>query len=203
MRKRKRIKMPLAKKLNERYTYQDYLNWSDDERWEIIDGVAYNMSPAPKIKHQSISVNLVVEIKNKLKNNNCKVFEAPTDVVLDEYNVVQPDIFIVCDKKKITEDNIKGAPELIIEIVSKTTAYKDTKIKKDLYERYGVEEYILIYPELEIAERFLLKDGKYGSPERFNWDEVLKLKTFDIEINLWEIFEKEESKKEAKNVPVK
>ena len=186
--------MPLAKKLNERYTYQDYLNWPDDERWEIIDGVAYNMSPAPKVKHQRISGKLFLKINDKLeksKTKGCEIFIAPTDVVLDEYNVVQPDIFIVCDKKKITEDNIKGAPELIIEIVSKTTAYKDTKIKKDLYERFGVKEYLLIYPELEIAERFLLKDGKYGSPDRFNWDEILKLKVFDIEINLWEILEKE------------
>ena len=183
--------MPLAKKLNEKYTYQDYLNWPDDERWEIIDGVAYNMSPAPKIKHQRISWNIAKKIshtEDKLKG--CKAFSAPTDVVLDEYNVVQPDIFIVCDEKKITEDNINGAPDLIIEIVSKTTAYKDTKIKRDLYEKFGVKEYILIYPELEIAERFLLQKGMYGSPERFNWDEVLKLKTFEIEIKLWEIFEK-------------
>ena len=191
MRKRKRVKVPLAKKLNEKYTYQDYLNWSDDERWEIIDGTAYNMSPAPKIKHQKISINLVsFFVLNKDKIKSCNLFSAPTDVVLDEYNVVQPDIFIVCDEKKIKEDNIQGAPDLIIEIVSKTTAYKDTKIKKDLYERFGVKEYILIYPGLEIAERFLLEDEKYGSPERFNWVEVMKLKTFEIEINLWEIFEK-------------
>ena len=197
--------MSLAKKLNEKYTYQDYLNWPDDERWEIIDGIAYNMSPAPKIKHQRISGNFYFEIKRRLKEQDakCDIFEAPTDVVLDEYNVVQPDIFLVCDEKKITEDNIKGAPELIIEIVSKTTAYKDTKVKKDLYERFGVKEYILIYPELEIAERFLLKEGEYGSPERFNWDEVLKLKTFDIEINLWEIFEKEKEGNNAISKEVK
>ena len=184
--------MPLVKKLNDRYTYHDYLNWPEDERWEIIEGVAYNMSPAPKVKHQKISGNIFFELKSQIRKNKlrCDIYEAPTDVVLDEYNVVQPDIFIVCDKNKITEDNIKGSPDLIIEIVSKATAYKDTKIKKDLYERFGVKEYILIYPELEIAERFLLKRGKYGVPERFNWDEVLKLKTFEIEINLWDIFEK-------------
>ena len=190
--------MPLAKKINEKYTYQDYLNWPEDERWEIIEGIAYNMSPAPKIKHQRISGKLFLGINNSMEKKNikgCEIFSAPTDVVLDEYNVVQPDIFIVCDKNKITEDNIQGAPELIIEIVSKTTAYKDTKIKKDLYEKFGVKEYILIYPELEIAERFLLKDGKYSSPERFNWDEVLKLKAFEIEIKLWEVFEKEKEER--------
>jgi len=182
----------IVNKINKKYTYQDYLSWPDEERWEIIGGIAYNMSPAPNIKHQSISRNITGKLysqQEKLKN--CSFFEAPTDVVLDDFNVVQPDIFIVCDRNKITEQNIKGSPDLIIEIVSKSTAYKDTKIKKDLYEKFGVKEYILIFPELEIVERYILDGGRYGAPERFNWDEVLKLKNFDIAINLWEIFEKE------------
>lgn len=184
---------PLAKKADKKYTYQDYLKWPDGERWEIIDSVAYNMSPAPSTKHQKISGNLFFELKKGLKDKKlkCNIFEAPTDVVLDDFNVVQPDIFIVCDKNKITDKNIQGVPDLIIEIVSKSTAYKDTKIKKDLYESFGVKEYILIFPELEIVERYVLIDNKYGSPERFNWDETLKLNIFDIEIPLWDIFEKE------------
>ena len=184
--------MDLAKKEKKRYSYTDYISWPDDERWEIIDGVAYNMSPAPKVKHQRISRNITWAIgKNTSKLKGCEFFEAPTDVVLDEYNVVQPDLFIVCDKNKITEDNIKGAPDLIIEIVSPSTAYKDTKIKKDLYEKFGVREYIIVFPDLFIVERYILKDKSYGVPERFNWDETLKLNTFDIEINLWEVFERE------------
>ena len=186
--------MSLAKKTNKKYTYQDYLEWPDDERWELIEGEAYDMSPAPKTKHQDISRNLswsVANQKEKLQEKGCKLYEAPTDVVFDEYNVAQPDIFFVCDKKKITEENIQGVPDLIIEIISKSTAYKDTKIKKDLYERFGVEEYIIVFPELEILERYILKDNKYSVPERFNWDGVLKLRTLEIEINLWEIFEKE------------
>ncbi|MGA1862863.1 Uma2 family endonuclease [Deferribacter thermophilus] len=183
---------PLAKKADKKYTYQDYLTWPDEERWEIIDGNAYNMSPSPSTKHQLISRNITGELyKNKSKLKSCEFFEAPTDVVLDDFNVVLPDIFIVCDKDKITDKNIQGAPDLVIEIVSKSTAYKDTKIKKDLYEAFGVKEYILVFPELEIVERYVLSEGKYGVPERFNWDETLKLKTFDIEIPLWEVFEKE------------
>ncbi len=188
-----------AKKMDKKYTYEDYKKWPDDERWEIIDGVAYNMSPAPKVKHQRISWNIgeiFVKAKGKLKG--CTPFSAPTDVVLDEFNVVQPDIFIVCDENKITEDNIKGAPDLIVEIVSPSTAYKDTKIKKDLYERFGVKEYIIVFPDLFIVERYILKDKSYGVPERFNWDETLKLNTFDIEINLWEVFERELPEEEEK-----
>ena len=114
--------MPLAKKLNEKYTYQDYLNWPDDERWEIIDGIAYNMSPSPTKKHQKISGNFYFELKRQLKeqNSNCDLYEAPMDVIFDEYNVVQPDIFIVCEKNKNTE-YIFEPPVLIIEIASPST----------------------------------------------------------------------------------
>ncbi len=184
--------MILAKREKRRYSYSDYKNWSDDERWEIIDGVAYNMSPAPKVKHQKISRNITWAIgKNTSKLKECEFFEAPTDVVLDEFNVVQPDIFVVCDKSKVTEDNIKGAPDLVIEIVSKSTEVKDKREKLFLYEKHGVKEYIIVFPEREYVERYVLQNGRYMAPEIFNWDESLKLKTFDIEINLWEIFEKE------------
>jgi len=186
---------PLAKKLEEKYSYQDYLTWNDDERWEIIEGEAYNMSPAPTIKHQKISWNLKsIFITDKKKLKSCLPFDAPTDVVFDDLNVVQPDIFIVCDKNKITEKNIQGAPKLIIEIISPSTELKDKREKFYLYEKFGVKEYIIVYPEREYIERYVLKRGKYGSPEIFNWDEVLKLKTFDIEIPLWEVFEKEKVK---------
>ena len=99
--------MPLTKSIK-KYTYQDYLNFPDDKRCEIVDGEFYDMTPAPKIKHQIISGNFSFQIRGKVKKE-CRVFEAPTDVVFDEHNVVQPDIFIVCDNTKITEDNIKGA----------------------------------------------------------------------------------------------
>lgn len=185
--------MSVAEKIVQKFSYKDYESWSDKERWEIIDGQPYNMSPAPSTRHQSISVNFSYELKRKIKDKklNCKLFEAPTDVLLDDFNIVQPDIFVVCNQKQIKEKFIKGAPVLIVEIVSQNTAYKDTKIKKDLYEKFGVKEYIIIYPDLEIAERYILKSKKYGSPERFNWDEELKLHTFDIVIELWEVFEKE------------
>ncbi len=192
--------MPLAKRLEQKYTYYDYLNWSDDKRWEIIDGEVYCMSPSPTIRHQRIVRKLsenLYEARNRLKG--CEYFVAPTDVVLDEFNVVQPDIFIVCDKHKITENNIQGVPDLIIEIVSKSTAYKDTKIKKDLYEKFGVKEYIIVFPDLEIVERYVLENSRYGAPERFNWDEVLRLKIFDVEINLWEVFEKELPKEKKRD----
>ncbi len=188
---------PLAKNFEERYTYNDYLNWNDGERWEIINGVAYNMSPSPTPKHQRIG--LIIKktfLVNEKKLKKCFLFDAPTDVVFDEYNVVQPDIFIVCDKNKIKEKNIQGAPDLIIEITSPSTELKDRREKLNLYEKFEVKEYIIVNSEREYVERYYLtEEGKYKRPEIFNWDEVLKLKTFEIEIKLWEIFEKEKQDK--------
>ena len=162
-----------AKIKSKRYTYQDYKKWQDDERFEIINGITYNMTPAPKIKHQKISGNIYFSMKNQIKSKNiqCDLFSAPTDVVFDDFNVVQPDIFIICDKNKIAEDNINGAPDLIIEIVSKSTELKDRREKKNLYEKFGVKEYIIIFPEREYLERYILENNKYSAPDIVNWDE--------------------------------
>ncbi len=182
--------MGLALKKEKRYTFNDYITWPDDERWEIIDGIAYNMSPAPKVKHQNIVSSLHIKLKTHT-SNICYTGIAPTDVIFDNYNVVQPDVFIVCDKSKITEDNIKGVPDLIIEVTSPSTELKDKREKKNLYEKFGVKEYIILSPEGEYTERYCLRDDKYGVSEIYNWDEILKLCFFEIEIKLWEIFEKE------------
>lgn len=116
---------------------------------------------------------------------------------MDDYNIVQPDIFIVCDRKKITEDNILGAPDLIIEVTMPATEGKDRREKKALYEKVGVKEYIIVFPEGEYAERYYLKGDKYDDLEIFNWDETMKLSLFEIEVNLWEIFERESEKKDT------
>jgi len=131
--------MPLAlKNNNERWTYADYLTWPDDERWEIIDGVAYAMSPSPGKRHQELFGELFRQIANFLKGKSCKVFAAPFDVRLSDIStasdnyaetVVQPDIFVVCDKNKLDERGCKGAPDLIIEISSPSTGKNDLTIK--------------------------------------------------------------------------
>ncbi|MGD0282553.1 MAG: Uma2 family endonuclease [Dissulfurispiraceae bacterium] len=183
--------MPLALKKNSRYTYTDYLSWPDEERWEIIDGQAYNMSPAPKPRHQRVVWNISgVLDRNKDKLKGCFPFFSPTDIVFDKHNVLQPDVFVVCDKGKIAENNIEGAPDLIFEVISPSTELKDKKEKKALYERFGVKEYLLVHPEAEYVEKYILENGKYGLPELLNWNETLKLHTFEIEINLSDIFEK-------------
>ena len=185
--------MPLARKSERKFSYADYLTWPDDERWELIDGEAYNMTPAPTTRHQTIVYNVSFTLKSQLLRMSCTPFVAPTDVVFSEKDVVQPDVFVVCDEKKITEANIQGAPDLIIEVISPATALKDKREKKALYERYGVKEYILIDPIGRYAEHFVLQnDGFYGKGEMLGSQEVLLLTSLEkLKISLWEVFEVE------------
>jgi Uma2 family endonuclease len=174
------------------YTYEDYLLWVNGERWEIIDGRTYNMTPVPKVKHQRVVGQFYTNLSAKIKNKGCSIFIAPTDVVFDQYNVVQPDVFIVCDKNKITEKNIQGCPDLIIEVLSPWTELKDRREKKKIYEKFGVKEYIIVHPDQEYVEQFFLEGDKFTISGIFNWDETLNLQSFDARIELSEIFEKEE-----------
>jgi len=181
----------LAKQHKARYTVVDYMSWPDDERWELIDGEAYNMGPAPTIKHQGIAGEFYSQLNQKLKGKSCFPFIAPVDVVLSADDVVQPDVLVVCDPVKITEKNIQGVPDLVVEVLSPGTALKDMREKKLLYERSGVREYVVIDPLEEYVQRFCLQDdGHYGSSDVFGPCEVLPLRSLlEIEILLWEIFD--------------
>ena len=168
--------LPMVKQ-GEKYTYADYLTWPDDQRWEIIDGVAYAMSPAPGNRHQEVSVELSRQFANHLKGKSCKLFSAPFDVRLAERTgltdekietVVQPDILVVCDKNKLDERGCNGAPDLIIEITSPSTGKNDLTIKYDLYQRHGVKEYWIVHPAEKTVLVFKLgEDQTYGRPERY------------------------------------
>ncbi len=181
--------MPISQE-QKRYTYQDYASWDDDECWELIDGLPYNMSPAPRIKHQDISGNFFGYLYNHLEGKMCKVFHPQTDVVLSDYDVVQPDVLVVCDKTKITELNIQGAPDLIIEVLSPTTKHKDRWLKRKLYEKHAVKEYFLVDPDDETVERYALQEnGRYDQSEIFDKSQTLKLTSLSgIEIPLEEMF---------------
>ena len=191
--------MPLAQETEKKFTYADYVTWPDDERWELIDGEAYNMTPAPSVAHQKITGNLYILLsRHPKKRAECFVGIAPTDVVFAEHDVVQPDVFVVCDENKITEANIQGAPDLIIEVIFPTSALKDKREKKAQYEKYGVREYIIVDPTDQYVERFLLgEDGLYGKGEIFGPMEVLPVVALErIEIPLWEVFEVEKPREE-------
>ena len=147
------------------YTYADYLTWDDDKRWEIIDGSAYLMSPAPSWGHQSLSGNLHLQLANFLKGKQCKVFTAPFDVRLNadtkDDTVVQPDLAVICDKTRLIGTGYIGAPDMVIEILSPSTAQLDRFIKLMLYQRAGVREYWIVDPDIKAVNTHILENGKY------------------------------------------
>jgi len=157
----------LAYELDTLYTYKDYLYWDDSERYEIIDGVAYAMA-SPTFIHQSISGELFGAVWEFLKGKPCRVFAAPFDVRLfpeednSDTTVVQPDILVVCDPSKLSDGKAcKGAPDLVIEILSASSVIMDRKVKAEKYREAGVPEYWIVNADsLEILVN-LLEGGRY------------------------------------------
>ena len=172
--------MELLLDLKKRYTYADYLTWADNKMRELIDGIVKTMSPATSTVHQRTCVKLITRLSIMIEKNKskCEVFVAPFDVRLpkngekaDEqiYNVVQPDICVVCDPSKIDEKGCIGAPDLVIEIQSFSTAKYNLTQKFDLYEASGVLEYWVVYPYEKGIEVFLLQpDGKYDEGTKYD-----------------------------------
>jgi len=155
------------------YTYEDYLTWSDDERWEIIHGELYSMSPAPTPRHQRILIECGRQIANFLIDKPCQVYPAPIDVRLPSDSglndtVVQPDLSIICDPHKIDAQGCIGAPDVVFEILSPSTAVRDLQIKLSLYESHGVKEYWIIQPNDEIVQLYRLDtNGRYAKAQIF------------------------------------
>jgi Uma2 family endonuclease len=175
-----------AEKTSEWFSWNEYKDWPEDERWQIINGHAYCMAAAPNIRHQKITGNFYRIIGNMLAGKPCVPFIAPTDVVFDDYNIVQPDVLVVCDKSRITDANIQGAPDLIIEVLSPSNSFMDKKTKLELYERFGVQEYLLVDPVGDLVERYCLVEEKYGRAEIFPWHEELLLVSLPgLVIKLW------------------
>ena len=131
----------------QRFTYEDYCTWPDDERWELINGIPFKLE-APSRTHQRILIELTVLFKNHLKNALCELYIAPFDVRLNvgegKDTVVQPDLLVVCDDNKLDERGVKGVPDLIIEISSPSTRKRDQTVKRDLYLQYGAREYWIV-----------------------------------------------------------
>ncbi|NOX48322.1 MAG: Uma2 family endonuclease [Chlorobi bacterium] len=143
-----------------RYTYDDYKLWKDD--WELIDGYPYSMSPSAIGKHQFTMMKLVKQIINPLDESPCieKCFVyTDIDWIISEDTVVRPDISIVCGEK--IENFIESPPLLIVEILSKSSAYRDQIVKKELYEINKVKYYLIADPDTKTVESFELSDGKY------------------------------------------
>lgn len=161
---------------NKQYTYADYLTWQFKERVELIKGWVYKMSPAPKRIHQKVSFRLSHLIFN-LIDNKCEIYEAPFDVRLQKNKgkqneittVIQPDISIICDKTKLDDAGCIGAPDMIVEVLSPSTAKKDYNEKFNLYEENGVKEYWIVNPDAKSIEVFALAKNQKSNTGEYNF----------------------------------
>ncbi|XSG83916.1 MAG: Uma2 family endonuclease [Methylohalobius sp. ZOD2] len=145
--------MPLAE-AESKLTYADYLTWPDDERWELIEGVPYSMAPAPTRRHQEMVGEIYRQFANQLEDRRCRVYVAPFDVRLSAPDaadseidtVLQPDVSVFCDPDRLDDRGAKGAPDLVVEVLSPATAAKDLTVKREVYSRHGVREYWVLEP---------------------------------------------------------
>jgi Uma2 family endonuclease len=171
--------MPVATvpKKEVKFTYEDYLRWDigPDKRYELIGGKFF-MVPAPNMWHQSISREIEFRIVRFLEDAELgEVFYAPCDVVLSNEDVVQPDIIFVSKENLhiITKDNIKGSPDLLIEIISENSAQRDRITKRRLYEKYAVKEYWIVDPDKKEIEVLTLQKEGYKTYGVFKLQDTL------------------------------
>lgn len=181
----------VVEKKTKKYTYEDYCKISDDKRYELIHGELL-MTPSPITNHQRISRRLEFILEKFITEKKPgELFDAPYDVYFDEENVVQPDLlFISKDRLHIIgEKNVQGAPDLVIEIISENSAYRDMVLKKKLYAKFGVKEYWIVIPEGEEIEIYTLKDNTYQLYKAYGKDSILESPLLKgLKIGLMDIF---------------
>lgn len=187
----------MALPTEKRYTYADLLNWDDDVRAELIEGEPV-MLAAPDYDHQVILLELGVQFHAHLRGKRCNVVPAPFDVqifsnVQDQPEnidtVVQPDLSLICDHSKIVKGVYRGAPPLIIEVLSPSNLRHDRIIKHSLYQRAGVQEYWIVDPIKQMVLVHTLNDGRYGSPVAYTREESVPVGVLEgCEIDLRSVF---------------
>jgi Uma2 family endonuclease len=173
------------------YTYDDYITWGDDVRYELVFGEPRALA-APLVRHQVILGELHLQLGNYLKGKSCKVFVSPIDVRIfidDDDTIYQPDLIVVCDKSKIIDGkSFKGAPEIVIEILSPSTALIDKLEKYHNYLKAGVQEYWIVDPDIKTINVFILEDGRYFSYVYGEKDVLRSQVLKDIKVDLAEVF---------------
>ena len=179
------------------YSYADYLTWTMDEMVELIKGKIFKMNAAPKRIHQKVSLKIAIKLYNFLEGKTCEVYEAPFDVRLPVkskrneaiFTVVQPDICVICDKSKLDDAGCIGAPDLIVEILSKGNNKKELVNKYEVYEESGVHEYWIIHPEEQTLLIYALVNGKYVPSKLFTTGDIVSSQIIKgFALNLDDVF---------------
>ncbi|MDR0919158.1 MAG: Uma2 family endonuclease [Oscillospiraceae bacterium] len=136
---------------------KQYSHW-EDKKYEIIDGQVLMLASASPI-HNKIALRISSVLENFLKGRRCEAW-TDTDVFFDNSNILRPDILVLCDKNKFIDGKVKGAPDFIVEVLSKSTHIYDRGVKKDIYEKYGVKEYWIVSPDAKTIEVYVLNEEK-------------------------------------------
>ena len=168
------------------YTYDDYKQWEGD--WELIDGIPHAMAPAPVISHQFLATEISRLLGNQIEDCEKCFVVMEEDYKIDEYNILKPDVSMICNQ---FDKYITKAPEIVVEVISPSTARRDEKTKFQIYQEEGVKYYILIYPNELKAKLYKLENRKYVKEGDFT-DESYKFEnlTCEIEVNFEKVFKK-------------
>ncbi|MCL2064120.1 MAG: Uma2 family endonuclease [Candidatus Cloacimonetes bacterium] len=180
------MNLPLEKE--KRYTYTDYLQWDDEVRHELMDGVAVALA-SPVLNHQRILRELSYFLTSFLKGKSCELFVAPSAVKLTDDIVLEPDLFVVCDRKKLDGRACNGAPDLVVEIISPSTASYDCIDKFQKYLHAKVREYWIFHPDSKTVNAFVLDGDKYIGSAFGENDKLPSTVLEGFVVDLAEVFE--------------
>lgn len=169
---------------NKRYTFADVLAWDESDRIELINGETFMMAPPSRV-HQKICFEIGRQIGNYLEGKKCEVYPAPFGVRLFEKNgdspedvdtMVEPDLSVICDQDKLDDHGCKGAPDMIVEVLSPSTLRHDRFVKLGLYQRAGVRELWLVDPNTQSVQVFLLDStGAFRIHEDYGKKDIAKV----------------------------
>ena len=185
--------------LNGTYSYADYLLWRFKERVELFKGKIFEMSPAPNLKHQRVSLLVTRYLDRFFENQKCGLFVAPFDVRLINFTkstadntvftVVQPDLCVICDQSKLDKRGCIGSPDLVVEILSPGNSKKELGIKFNLYEENGVLEYWIVNPLEESVLIYSLVNGKYiGTKPLIDEEKIISPLFQELDFEIAKIF---------------
>ena len=193
---RMKVGLPAVKR-ERHFTYADYKTWPDDERWELIDGVAYLMA-APNRPHQEVVGEIFSQLKTFLKGKPCRVYVSPFDVLLASFvgqneddidTVVQPDVAVFCDSEKLTYKGATGAPDLAVEVLSPWTMKKDLSEKFRAFERAGVREYWVVDPAHRTIMAYVRIGDRFGDGALHQFEAKVASAVLEgFEVSLDEVF---------------
>ena len=184
-------------KENQLYTLEEFFQFVGEERMELYEGVPISMSPAA-FEHEGVIANLIREIGSALKGNTCQVFGSNFQVILPfkeeqkgkENVTVLPDISVVCDKSKLRNKRCYGAPDLIVEVLSPSTARNDRLLKRNYYEKAGVKEYLIVDYQNQLIEKYVLHSDSFQLEEIYDQENHVFTSTIfpNVSFSIHEIF---------------